>query len=121
VDVLKAADIDMLTRPKRATLLSTPTEVLIDDVLAVAKRLGRAPKVSEYAVQGRYSYLAVRGRLGGWKSVRNLVKLKLSLSQHEMSCAPCSLSSPSTMLSEAVVEEFFNPTPMKPIPDRRSE
>src|SRR5438874_7211970 len=78
INVLQAAHVDIGNRSERAVLLSTPIETLIEDVVAVGKRLGRAPKVSEYAACGHHSYLALRGRLGGWRQVKKLVNQKLS-------------------------------------------
>src|SRR5262249_5546794 len=54
-EVLTAAKIDLRKRPKRATLLATRTEVLIEDVLRVSRRLGRPAIAREYALQGQYS------------------------------------------------------------------
>jgi hypothetical protein len=124
VDVLKAARIDISSRPKRATLLSTPTEILIDDVLAVARRLGRTPKASEYAAKGHSSFLALRRRLGGWRrwrQVRKLVAVKLSVSPHDMTCVPRALISQSVLLTEAAVEAFFDTTAGQASPPNASQ
>src|SRR6266581_8005635 len=67
----------MFTAEAHAPSCSQPPETLIADVLAVARRLGRPPKAREYGAQGRYSYLALTGRLGGWKKVRRVVAEKL--------------------------------------------
>ncbi len=107
IDVLQAAHIDIGNRSKRAVLLSTPIETLIEDVVAVAKRLGRAPKVSEYAACGHHSYLALRGRLGGWRQVKKLVSQKLSVGQ-----GPPSHSLPlegrrSAVVAHEAINTFF--------------
>jgi len=71
--VLIAASVDIRSRSKQAMLLSTSTERLIDDVFAVSVRLGHPAKVWEYAKTGHYPYTTVRGRLGGWRKVKQIV------------------------------------------------
>jgi hypothetical protein len=73
VDVLEAARIDVRTRSLQAVLLSTPTVTLMEDVIRIARRLGRPPKVREYAEHGHYPYTTVRARLGGWRKVKEKV------------------------------------------------
>ena len=77
VEVLKAAEIDLRTRTPHATLLSTETEVLVEDVVRVSIRLGRAARRFEYRELGRYSDTMIRSRLGGWRQVKNVVRQKL--------------------------------------------
>ncbi|HJQ22262.1 MAG TPA: hypothetical protein VKA60_00010 [Blastocatellia bacterium] len=72
VDVLKAAKIDLRTRSRQARARSTPTEVLIADVVKVSRRLGRPPTLQEYVAHGHYSATLVRGRLGGWREVKKI-------------------------------------------------
>src|SRR5207249_9951172 len=72
IDVLQAADIDLQNRNKRAILLTTSTERLVGDLVAIARRLGKVPKAREYEAYGQYSHLALRGRLGGWREVKKL-------------------------------------------------
>lgn len=77
VDVLEAAKIDLRTRTKHARVLGTSTEILIQDVVAVSRRLGRPAKVHEYESHGKFHYTAVRGRLGGWRKVKKIVSDQL--------------------------------------------
>jgi len=72
-DVLIAAGIDIRNRSKHAILLSNTTERLIDDVIALSVRLGHPAKVWEYAKAGHYPYTTLRGRLGGWRKVKQIV------------------------------------------------
>ena len=109
IEVLKAANIDTHTRNKRALLLTTTTETLIEDVVAVAKRLGRTPTVSEYVAHGHYSYLALRGRLGGWRQVKKLVSQKLSVGRRQLSHSlPFQWEdSHSTAMAHEAINAFF--------------
>ena len=97
---------EMGNRSKRAILLSTPTETLIEDVVAVGKRLGRTPKVSEYAAHGHHSYLALSGRFGGWRQVKKLVTQKLSVGQRQISHSRQWEGSHSAVAHEAI-NTFF--------------
>jgi Homing endonuclease associated repeat len=108
VDVLKAAKIDLRTRPQHAILLSTSTETLLADVIDVAQRLGRPPKVREYTKTGHCSFLAVRGRLGGWGQVKKLVAEKLSGSNIGQSTFDSAHPAPNcTAPSGDVIRTFF--------------
>ncbi len=107
IDVLKAAHIDIGKRSKRAILLSTPTETLIADVVVVAKRLGRAPKACEYAAYGHHSYLALRGRFGGWRPVKKLVRQKLSVGQRDLSHSVPLEVAHSPLATQEAVKTFF--------------
>ncbi len=78
VDVLEAAGIDLKSRSPLSRLRSTATETLIEDVVRVSRRLGRPAKLREYEAQGRYSWTSVRGRLGGWREVKNQVAGRLA-------------------------------------------
>jgi len=113
IDVLKAADIDLQNRNKRAILLTTPTERLVEDIVAIARRLGKVPKAREYEAYGQYSHLALRGRLGGWREVKKLVTHKLSARPRELSNAPYSHASQSLLSVESAVKSFFTPTRLK--------
>ena len=113
IDVLQAADIDLQNRNKRAILLTTPTERLVEDLVAIARRLGKVPKAREYEAYGQYSHLALRGRLGGWREVKKLVTHKLSARPRELSNAPSSPASQSLLSAESAVESFFTPTRLK--------
>src|SRR6266480_3787356 len=107
IEVLEAANIDIGNRSKRAILLSTPTETLIEDVVAVGKRLGRAPKVSEYAAHGHHSYLALSGRFGGWRQVKKLVRQKLSVGQRQLNHSLDWQVSPSAGSAREAIQTFF--------------
>ena len=113
IDVLKAADIDLQNRNQRAILLTTPTERLVEDIVAIARRLGKVPKAREYEAYGQYSHLALRGRLGGWREVKKLVTHKLSARPRELSNAPYSHASQSLLSVESAVKSFFTPTRLK--------
>ena len=113
IDVLQAADIDLQNRNKRAILLTTPTERLVEDLVAIARRLGKVPKAREYEAYGQYSHLALRGRLGGWREVKKLVTHKLSARPRELSYAPYSHASQSLMSAESAVKSFFTTTRLK--------
>lgn len=76
VDVLKAAGIDIRSRNKYAILRSTSTEMMIEDVVYISRRLGHIPTLREYKVHGRYSCRAVKNRLGGWRRVKQAVTTK---------------------------------------------
>ena len=73
VEVLKAAGIDIRRRTRHATLLSTKTEVLMEDVLRISRKLGRPASRLEYKKLGCYSDTTVRNRLGGWRQVKKIV------------------------------------------------
>jgi hypothetical protein len=73
---LKAAGIDVRSRSKYATLRSTPTETMIEDVVYVSSRIGRLPTMREYEMNGHYSCTAVRGRLGSWRMIKEAVAEK---------------------------------------------
>lgn len=77
-DVLAAAGIDLKTRSGLSRLRSTTTETLLEDVLRVSRRLGRPAKMREYETHGRYSWTAIRGRLGGWRNVKKQVAESLA-------------------------------------------
>ena len=109
-DVLKAAEIDLHSRSKHAILLSTTTEALIDDVVAVSWSLGRPPKVREYAARGRYPHTAVRGRLGGWRRVKNVVSERLWAVRDREETRWQPHLSHSIRSSQKAVETFFNRT-----------
>jgi len=113
IDVLQAAGIDLQIRNKRAILLTTPTERLVEDIVAIARRLGKVPKAREYEAYGQYSHLALRGRLGGWREVKKLVTHKLSARPPELSYAPYPHASQSLLSAESAVESFFTPTRLK--------
>jgi hypothetical protein len=68
-EVLRRAGIDP-GKGRRAALRETPTEVMIEDVRAVARRLGRVPTMREYAPLGRFNPTTVAARLGGWKQAK---------------------------------------------------
>lgn len=78
-DVLQFAGIDLRKRSRQAKILSTPTQSLVDDVVAVTSRLGFPPTVREYAKYGHYPYTAIRGRLGGWKKVKEIAQVRAGL------------------------------------------
>jgi hypothetical protein len=71
--VLDAAGISLRTRSPRALALSATADSMIADVAAVARRLGRVPTLREYEEVGRYSYAAVRRRVGGWRRVKQIL------------------------------------------------
>ena len=84
-DVLEAAGIDLRSRNKYASLRSTVTEALIEDVIAVSQRLGRPPKAWEYKAHGHYFHTMVSRRLGGWRRVKKIVAERLREDKsHEM-------------------------------------
>src|SRR5438874_10721867 len=113
MDVLQAGDIDLQNRNKRAILLTTPTERLVEDIVAIARRLGKVPKAREYEAYGQDSHLPLRGRLGGWREVKKLVTHKLSARPRELSYAPSSAASQLLLSAESAVESFFTPTRLK--------
>lgn len=78
-DVLKAAEANLRKRSGHAKILSTTTETLIEDVIAVTRRLGRPPKAREYALYGHYPYTAIRGRMGGWKKVKKIAQVRTGI------------------------------------------
>ena len=98
---------EMGNRSKRAILLSTPTETLFEDVVAVGKQIGRAPKVSEYAAPGHHSYLALRRRFDGWRQVKKLVREKLSVGQRQLSHSLHWEVSHSAVSAQEAIKTFF--------------
>ncbi len=87
-DVLKVAGIDLQCRTRHARLLSTSTDELIEDVVRVSREIGRVAKMREYERSGRYSCTAIRGRVGGWRRVKKVVRERLA--GGESGLKPCS-------------------------------
>lgn len=77
-DVLKAAGVDINKRSKIIIIRSTPTDALIQDVLAMTYRTGRIPTLREYEACGRYSFAVLRRRMGGWRKVKEVVGERLA-------------------------------------------
>lgn len=73
VKVLESAGVDVRKRGRTARIRSTPTSLLIEDVVNVSRTLGRPAKAWEYREQGHYPYTTLCGRLGGWRPVQERV------------------------------------------------
>lgn len=70
VQVLESAGVDVRKRGRMARIRSTPTKVLIEDVVSVSRTLGRPAKEWEYRERGHYPSTTLRGRFGGWWPVQ---------------------------------------------------
>lgn len=110
-EVLKAAGITQKTRTYQAQILSTTTATLIDDVVLVSRRLGRPPKIREYAKYGHYPYTAIKGRLHGWKNVKRVVgeRAKMDLGNQRTQMPVKALELPDLFTVQSI-QSFFRGT-----------
>ncbi len=77
-DILKAAGVDLSQRSKLIIIRATPTETLIQDVLALTYRTRRLPTLREYKANGHYPFGVLKRRLGGWRKVKEVVGQRLA-------------------------------------------
>ena len=103
--VLEAAGIDLRQRKRYAILRETATETMVSDLVALSHRFGRPAKFREYASLGHYSAVALRGRIGSWRRLRQIVARRLADHHNQIRVS----TGTSRTSSESAVLAFFSP------------